>query len=143
MLLTILIGVHVVLHSMAITAAQAAADSGVTAAQNAPLGAAVNLALCPPLTDLTTGIEALPPFSERQCQGGSATWTAMRAAASMVGQPKPPAVVVDDDAGVVTVVTFGSIISPVLGPIEVTGIACGPLERVTGDGPTSADASAC
>lgn len=138
-LITILIGVHVVLHSMATTAVQAAADRGVTAAQAAPLGSPAS---CPPLTDLTSGGLAVPN-SERQCQGGFATWAAMNASTSMVQPWQPPAVVVDDEAGVVSVFAFGSIVSPVLGPIEVVGYACGPLDLVPGHVPTSADPSAC
>ncbi|WP_419931458.1 hypothetical protein [Candidatus Poriferisodalis sp.] len=143
-LITILIGVHVVLHSLASTAAQAAADSGVAAAQAAPLGGATDPALCPPLTDLDTGGEVdLLTFSERQCQGASATWAAMRASTNMVGQYQPPAVVVDNEAGVVKVLTFGSIVSPMLGQIEVIGVACGPLDLVGNSAPTRADAGAC
>ena len=143
-LLTILIGVHVVLFSIASTAAQAAADSGVAAVQAAPLGNPPDRSLCPPLTDLDAPGEVdLLSFSERQCQGAAATWAAMWASTRMVGQSQPPAVEVDEVAGVVTVVVFGSIMSPVLGQIETVGIACGPLDLVAGDVPTRADASAC
>ena len=134
-LLTILIGVHVVLHSVATTAVQTAADHGVVAAQAAALGPMTS---CPPLIDPASGSPASGP---RQCQGGFATWAALNAATSMVRQTQLPAVTVD--SGIVSVVAFGSIMSPVLGPIEVVGRACGPLDLVAGNMPTSADPSAC
>ncbi|WP_419947081.1 hypothetical protein [Candidatus Poriferisodalis sp.] len=137
-LFTILIGVHVVLVSLARTAAQSAADRGVAAAQSAPLGPST----CGTLGGSLTG-GAVTPASERECQGVVAAWTAMNATAGMVRQLRPPAVTVDDDVGVVSVVAFGVIQSPVIGPIRVAGAACGPLERVEGDEPSRGDVSAC
>ena len=139
-LLTILIGVHMVLFSIASTAAQAAADFGVTAVQSVPPGNAVLAGTCPPLTDLATGNE-IQPTTERECLGGLAIRLVMDASTSMVRQSQPPTVTVD--GGVVSVVAYGSIISPVLGYIEVAGTACGPLDLVAGDMPTTADPSAC
>ena len=137
MLITILIGVHVVLFSIASTAVQAAADRGVATAQAAPLGASS----CGTLTEPYSGL-TVTPANERECQGVYAVWEAMNASGGMVHQVRPPDVTVDE-AGVVSVLAFGSITSPVLGPIEVVGYACGPLDLIADNVPTSADASAC
>ena len=140
-LITIMIGLHVVLFSMAETAVQAAADRGVNAAQAAQLGGA-GVSSCGTLTEPFSG-QSVSPTSERQCQGVIAAWQTLNASTSMVRQVRPPAVAVDEVAGVVSVTSFGAVISPVFGPIEVAGIACGPLDLVEGDTPTRADPSAC
>ena len=147
-LLTILIGVHVVLVSVARTAAQSAADRGVIAVQGAPLGpgthpdATQQWSSCGEFTDPASGTQ-VRPTSERECQGVLAVLGTMNASISMVGQARPPAVTIDDSAGVVSVLSFGSVVSPVLGVIEVTGYACGPLDLVEGGLPSRADVSAC
>ena len=137
-LLTILIGVHVVLFSIASTAVQAAADRGVTSAQSAPLGPSSCGTLTEPFSGLT-----VTPANEQECQGVFATWDAMNASTGMVHQSRPPAVTVDAGAGVVSAAAFGVVFSPVLGAIEVTGVACGPLDLTEGGQPTRADASVC
>ena len=63
-LLTILIGLHVVLMSVGRTAAQAAADRGVTAAQAAP-------AVGPGCGEFTRGGRTVRTENPRQCEGGS------------------------------------------------------------------------
>ncbi|WP_419864290.1 hypothetical protein [Candidatus Poriferisodalis sp.] len=137
-LLTILVGVHVVLHSIATTAVQAAADRGVAAAAAAPIGSPISS--CPPLTDLASGGPATPT-SERQCQGGFAAWAAMNASTGMVRLSQPPAVIVDE--GTVSVVAFGTIRTPVLGSIDVVGFACGPLDFISDHTSAHPDASVC
>ncbi len=135
-MLTILIGLHVVLVSVATTAVQAAADRGVSSAQAAPIG---------PSTCGTFGGQygVVTPESERECQGVVGAWSALIASGSMVGPARPPVVSVNENAGVVGVAAFGIVISPVLGALEVIGYACGPLDLVEGVAPTRADASAC
>ena len=137
-LLTILIGVHVVLFSMAETAAQAAADRGVTSAQAAPLGPSS----CGTLTEPYSG-QMVTPVDERECQGVVAAWRAMTVSGSMVRQTQPPTVTIDQGAGIVSVISYGAVVSPIFGSIEVAGSACGPLDLVPGDVPTRADASEC
>ncbi|WP_419553049.1 hypothetical protein [Candidatus Poriferisodalis sp.] len=135
-LLTILVGVHVVLVSVGRTAVQAAADQGVTAAQSAPPADSS-------CGTITRPIGTVTPDSERYCAGLLAAWAAMSASGSMVATQRPPAVSVDEGAGVVAVYTFGTVLSPVLGAIEVVGRACGPLDAVSEPGPVRADMSAC
>ena len=140
-LITIMIGLHVVLFSMAETAVRAAADRGVSAAQAAPMGGG-GISSCGTLTEPFSG-QSVTPTSERQCQGVIAAWQSLNASTNMVRQIRPPAVAVNENAGVVSVTSYGAVISPVFGPIEVAGIACGPLDLVEGDMPTRADSSHC
>lgn len=124
-LLTILIGVHVALDSMARSATQAAADYGATAAKAALPGPSS----CGRFTPVYT------PASESECQGVLAAQRAMLAASASVYPRRVAQVDVDQSAGVVRVTTFGEWISPVLGAIEVRGAACAVLEHA--DLPTS------
>ena len=135
-LLTILIGVHVVLVSLADTAAQSAADRAVTAVQGIP-------PVGPTCGILTTPIGSIEPESERECVGVLTAWSAMNASVSMVALSRPPEIVVDEDAGVVAVYAFGQIATPVLGIVEVVGFACGALDVVEGAQPTRADTARC
>ena len=135
-LLTILIGLHVVLMSIGRTAVQAAADRGVTAAQAAQIG---------PSTCGTFGFggRTITPAGERECAGALAAQSAVNASGAMVLPLQPPLVGVDDSAGVVWVAAYGAVLSPVFGPIEVSGYACGALDLVADDRPSRADLSSC
>ena len=135
-LLTILIGLHVVLMSVGRTAVQAAADRGVTAAQAAPeVGSGCG--------DFTRGGRTVSTNSPRECEGVIATLRALDSSGAMVRQAGSPDVSVDETAGVVAVAAYGAVFSPVFGQIEIVGYACGPLELVEGIAPSPADASAC
>ncbi len=123
-LLTILIGVHVVLISMARTAVQAAADSAVAAAQAAGPGDVQ----CDGTTE-----------TARVCEGVLAARLAMIGSAGTVIETRPPAVVVEAEKGTVTVEVFGETLSPVLGGLELTGLACGPLDDVPASSLTAGD----
>lgn len=102
-LFTILLGIHVVVIAMARTAVQAAADSAVAAAQ-----------------------VAAP--TDREDEGELAARVSMAASKSSIVETRPPAVVVDDERGTVTVLVFGGTLTPLLGGVEVTAQACGPLD---------------
>lgn len=109
-LTTILIGVHVVLVALARTAVQSAADAAVVAAQIAEDG-------------------------DRQAQGENAARIAMAGASGSVSMTGDPSVVVERERGVVTVVVFGGIRTPLPignppGVLHLTAVACGPLEDV-------------
>ena len=104
-MITILIGIHVVLIAMARTAVQAAADAAVAAAQIAGEG-------------------------NREREGELAAQIAMAAAQSSIIETRPPQVIVEPERGVVTVLVFGGTITPVLGGVELTAQACGPLDDV-------------
>ena len=117
-LITILIGIHVVIVAMARTAVQSAADAAVAAAQAAGPGSAE----CDgdPLTIETA----------RFCEGTLGARLAMVASESSAVETRPPAIVVEGDRGIVTVLVFGGTISPILGGLELTAQACGPLDDV-------------
>lgn len=119
-LLTILIGVHVVLDSMARSATQSAADYGAAAAK----------AVLPGSSSCGNLTPSYAPASEPECQGVLAAQRSMWAATASVTQTRLPTVVVDQPAGVVRVTTFGGWISPVLGTVEVRGTACVTLDHV-------------
>lgn len=159
-LLTVLIGLHVTIVAVARTAVDSAADSGVTAAQGAPPSRP-----CDP--DPTAGSNKCYDSGEpnpykycepvwvpgatrdsnittmRACEGTRVAYESMRSSDSMVGQAEPPEVRVDEQGGVVSVTTHGTVRSPVFGIIEVTGYACGPLDHVMSGGPTRADSTRC
>lgn len=105
MFLTILIGVHVLVVGMARTALQFAADSAVAAAQVA-----------------TTG--------EREAEGVLGARLAIAANDSSVAETQAPEIIVEEERGVVTALVFGGTISPLLGGVELTAVACGPLDNV-------------
>ena len=135
-LLTILIGLHVVLVSVARTAVQSAADRGLTAAQGAsPAG--------PDCGTLPTPVGDVTPGGAQACEGVLAAWAAMSASGAMVTPAEPPQVRVDESAGVATAYAFGLVRSPVLGVIRVAARACGPIDAGDIGAPTRADASAC
>ena len=128
---TILIGVHVVIVAMARTAVQSAADAAVAAAQAAGPGPQE----CD--GDLTTMETA------RECEGILAARIAIAGAKSSIIETRPPAVAVESERGSVTVLVFGGTISPVLGGLELTGQACGPLDDVPASELTGTDIWRC
>lgn len=115
---TILVGVHVVIVSVARAAVQSAADAAVAAAQAAGAG-----------DDECDGDTATTETA-RQCEGILAARIAIAGAHSSIIETRPPAVVVESERGSVTAVVFAGAISPVLGSVELTGEACGPLDDV-------------
>ena len=127
-LFTILLGVHVVVIAMARTAAQSAADSALIAAQVAG-----------PEQQMCDG--ALR--EARVCEGMLGARIAMAAAKSSIVETRPPAVVVEPERGVVTVLVFGGTLTPLLGGVELTAQACGPLDDVPALDLTAPDAWRC
>ena len=117
-LFTILLGIHVVIIAMARTAVQSAADAAVAAAQVAG-----------------------PGF--REAEGVLAARIAMAGAKSSIIETRPPAVIVEEERGSVTVLVFGGTISPILGGMELEAQACGPLDDVPASDLTAADAWRC
>lgn len=117
-LMTILLGIHMVIVGMARSAVQAAADAGVSAAQAAAVG-------------------------EREAEGILAARLAMAGAQASIIETDLPAVIVEPERGSVTVVAYGGIISPLLGGMEFTAQACGPLDDVPASDLTAADAWRC
>ena len=115
---TIFLGVHLVIMAMARTAVQSAADAAVVAAQS-----------------------ALP--SERVAEGMLAARIALVASSSTVRETRPPAIVVEDGRGVVQALVFAGAISPILGGVEVTALACGPLDNLTASELTETDPWTC
>lgn len=131
MFITILIGIHVVIFAMARTAVQSAADAAVAAAQAAGPGNQE----CDGDTSTTE--------TARECEGILGARLAMVASDSSIVETRPPAVVVEPDRGVVTVLVFGGTISPLLGGLELTAQACGPLDDVPGSQLTGMDIWQC
>ena len=115
-LTTILIGIHVVLMAMARTAVQAAADRAVATAQVAGSG--------------PCGGDSAALESERECAGVRAAHRSMMAARTSITERRPARVTVEEDRGVVSVRVFGAIRSPLLGRIDLSAEACGPLDDV-------------
>ena len=130
---TILIGVHVVIASIARTAVQAAADAALAAAQAAG----------PDPREQPCAVDLAITGTARQCEGLLAARIAMAGARSSIRETRPPAIVVESDRGMVTAVVFGGTISPVLGTLELTGQACGPLDDVLASELTSDDLWQC
>ena len=130
-LITILIGIHVVIVAMARTAVQSAADAAVAAAQAAGPGTAE----CDgdPLTIETA----------RECEGILGARLAMVASESSAVETRPPAIAVEGERGIVTVLVFGGTISPILGGLELTAQACGPLDNVPASELTGTDIWQC
>ena len=104
-LLTILIGVHVLVVALARTAVQSAADVAVSAAQAAGDG-------------------------HRENEGMLAAELALLGASSSVVATQQPVVVVERERGTVSVAVFGGVYTPVLGLLHVTGRACAPLDDI-------------
>ena len=130
---TILIGVHVVIASIARTAVQAAADAALAAAQAAG----------PDPREQPCAVDPAITGTARQCEGLLAARIAMAGARSSIIEIRPPAIVVESGRGVVTAVVFGGTISPVLGTLELTGQACGPLDDVPASELTRTDVWQC
>ena len=124
-LFTILLGIHVVVVALARTAIQSAADAAVSAAQAA--GA---------------GVDADGVYF-RVAEGVLAARIAMAGAKSSIIETRPPAVIVEEERGSVTVLVFGGTISPILGGMELEAQACGPLDDVPASQLTAADAWRC
>ena len=127
-LFTILLGVHVILIAMARTAVQSAADAAVAAAQVAPEGTATTAAF-----DCMVGDEL------RVCEGRFAARLAMAATDSSAIITRDPVVVVEEDKGIVSVLVFGGTLTPIFGGIEITALACAPLDTVEPSRLTAAD----
>ena len=130
-IITILIGIHVVIFAMARTAVQSAADAAVAAAQAAGPGSRE----CDgdPMTTETA----------RECEGILGARLAMVASDSSIVETRPPAIVVESEKGTVTVLVFGGTISPLLGGLELTAQACGPLDNVPASELTGTDIWQC
>lgn len=117
---TILIGIHVVLVTVARTAVQAAADAALAAAQAA--GHGPQQQACPEFPDIQG--------TRRQCDGILAARIAMAGASSSIIETQTPVIAVESDRGVVTALVYGGTVTPVLGVVELAGQACGPLDDV-------------
>lgn len=117
-MLTVLIGIHVVIVSVARAAVQAAADAAVAAAQAAGAG------------DGECDGDTATTETARQCEGVLAARIAIAGAHSSIIETRPPAIVVESERGSVTAVVFAGAVSPVLGSMELRGLACGPLDEV-------------
>lgn len=117
-LFVVLLGVHVVIVSMARTAVRSAAEAAVTAARTA--GPGVQECDGDPTTTETA----------RECEAALGARLAMAASRSSVVETRPPAVAVETERGIVTVLVFGATISPVFGDLEVFAEACGPLDDI-------------
>ena len=128
-LFTILLGVHVVVIALARTAVQNAADAALSAAQVAGPG------------DETC--EGIPNTPVRECEGVLGARIAMAASQSSIIETRPPAVIVDEERGTVTVLVFGGTITPLLGGVELSAQACGPLDDVPAWQLTAADVWRC
>ena len=130
-MITIMIGIHVVIFAMARTAVQSAADAAVAAAQAA--GAGSQECDGDPVTIETA----------RECEGILGARLAMVASDSSIVETRPPAIVVESEKGIVTVLVFGGTISPLLGGLELTAQACGPLDNVPASELTGTDIWQC
>ncbi|MCY3560432.1 MAG: hypothetical protein OXH20_04590 [bacterium] len=117
-LFTILIGIHVVVVALARTAVQSAADAAVDAAQVAGAGA-------------------------RESEGVLAARLTLAGARASVVETELPQVTVAAERGSVTAVVFGGVYTPVLGVLDLTAVACAPLEDVPVAQITSPDAWEC
>jgi len=117
-LLTILIGIHVVVVALARTAVQSAADSAVAVAQAAGAG-------------------------EREAEGVLAARRALAGARASVREARLPVVNVEPERGSVEVLVFGGVNTPVLGTLILTARACAPLDDVPAVRLTAADAWEC
>ena len=58
-------------------------------------------------------------------------------------ETKDPVIAVEAERGSVTAVVFGGTITPLLGGLEVTGQACGPLDDVLASELTGMEAWQC
>ncbi len=117
-MLTILIGIHVVIVAMARTAVQSAADAAVSAAQAAAA-------------------------DDRESEGVRAAQLAMAGARASVRETDPPVVIVEPERGTVGVWVFGGVNTPVLGMLQLTARACAPLDDVPLSQLADSDAWTC
>ncbi len=117
-LLTIMIGIHVLVVALAQTAVQSAADAAVSAAQAAGEGF-------------------------RETEGVLAAQLAMAGAQASVRETRLPVVTVEPERGSVAVVVFGGVNTPVLGTLHLTARACAPLDDVPAPQLSDPDAWAC
>ena len=117
-LLTILIGIHVVVVALARTAVQAAADSAVAVSQAAAA-------------------------DDREAEGVAAAQRALAGARASVRETRPPEVTVEPERGSVEVLVFGGVNTPVLGTLNLTARACAPLDDVPAAQLTASDAWEC
>lgn len=117
-MVTVLLGVHILVVALARTAIQSAADTGVSAAQVAGTGFRVD-------------------------EGVRAARIAMAGARSSAIQTRLPEVVVKEEQGVVEVRVFGGVFSPILGSVKLVARACGPLDDVPAERLTDADSWQC
>jgi hypothetical protein len=124
---TVLVGVHLVIVAVARSAVQSAADRALVAAQAGEPG-----------DSDCDGDGDMEP--DRVCRGVLEARLAMLASRGSVIETRLPAVAVQEERGTVTVLVFGGVISPVLGGVELTGQACGPLDSVAASGLTAAGA---
>ena len=128
---TILVGIHVVLVALARTAVQASADSALAAAQAAGPGPQQ---ACPDFPDIQG--------TRRQCEGILAARIAMSGARHSIAETQTPVIAVDAARGTVTALVHGGTVTPVLGVVEVAGLACGPLDDVPAAELVATDAGA-
>ena len=117
-LLTIMIGLHVVLVAMARTAVQSAADAAVSAAQAATPDA-------------------------RESEGVLAARLALAGASASAAETQTPLVIVEPERGSVTAIAFGGFNSPLFGTLHLRARACGPLDDIPAHQLTAADAWQC
>ena len=117
-LFVVLLGIHILIITMARTAVQAAADSAVSAAQAAGPGE----------RDCYGDPLILEP--NRECEAVLAARMSMDAASTSVTETRRAWVTIEGDRGQVTVLVFGSTRSPIFGQINLNAQACGPLDDV-------------
>jgi len=130
-LFTVLIGVHVVIVAMARAGVQSAADAAVAAAQAAGPG------------DQECDGDTATDETVRECEGVLRARLALAASGGSVAETRPPVVGVEPGRGVVSVAVFGGTLSPVLGGLELTARACGPLDDVPAAQLTAMDIWQC
>ena len=117
-LLTMLIGIHVVLVALARTAVQAAADSAV-------------------------GVAQVVEADERVTEGEMAVERSLDGARASVRPTEDAQVNVHPERGSVEVVVFGAVNTPVLGTLRVTARACAPLDDIPAAQLTAAEPWEC
>ena len=118
-LLTFLIGIHVVVVALARTAVQAAADSAASVAQVAESG-------------------------QREAEGRMEAERSLDGARALVSPTgDSPRVIVRPDRGSVEVVVFGAVNTPVLGTLRLAARACAPLDDIPASQLTAAEAWEC
>ena len=117
-LLTVLIGIHVVVVALARTAVQAAADSAA-------------------------GVAQVAESDQRKVEGEMAAERALAGAQALVRATDPPQVNVQPDRGLVQVLVSGAVNTPVLGTVRVAAQACAPLDDIPASQLTSDEPWEC